>query len=75
MSLGESIPITSWFKITFIENNGMAYGSAYASARAVYDYSPVGKLLNDLSGEGNSSSGSNTMNNSGGFSNGSLDDL
>ena len=63
--------------ITILEDfyNGMAYGSAYASARAVYDYSPVGKLLNDLSGEGNSSSGSNTMNNSGGFSNGSLDDL
>ena len=29
MSLGESIPITSWFKITFIENNGMAYGMTF----------------------------------------------
>lgn len=26
MSLGESIEITSWFKIYFIENNGMAFG-------------------------------------------------
>ena len=29
MSLGESIPIASWFKITFIENNGMAYGMTF----------------------------------------------
>ena len=63
--------------ITILEDfyTGMAYGNAYASARAVYDYSPVGKLLNDLSGDGNSSSGSSTMNNSGGFTSGSLDDL
>lgn len=26
MSLGESIEITSWFKILFVENNGMAFG-------------------------------------------------
>ena len=26
MSLGESIDITSWFKILFVENNGMAFG-------------------------------------------------
>jgi signal peptidase II len=25
MSLGESITVTDWFRITFIENNGMAY--------------------------------------------------
>jgi signal peptidase II len=29
MSLGESIDITGWFKITFIENNGMAYGMSF----------------------------------------------
>ena len=29
MSLGESIDITSWFKIVFIENNGMAYGMTF----------------------------------------------
>ena len=26
MSLGESIDVTSWFKILFVENNGMAFG-------------------------------------------------
>ena len=26
MSIGESIRITNWFYIYFIENNGMAYG-------------------------------------------------
>lgn len=26
MSLGESIEVTSWFKILFVENNGMAFG-------------------------------------------------
>ncbi len=26
MSLGQSIEITSWFKILFVENNGMAFG-------------------------------------------------
>ena len=26
MTLGESIDITSWFKILFVENNGMAFG-------------------------------------------------
>lgn len=26
MTLGESIEITSWFKILFVENNGMAFG-------------------------------------------------
>ena len=26
MSLGESIDITPWFKILFVENNGMAFG-------------------------------------------------
>lgn len=29
MQLGESIDITGWFKITFIENNGMAYGMSF----------------------------------------------
>lgn len=29
MSLGESIHITSWFQILFIENNGMAYGMTF----------------------------------------------
>ena len=26
MSLGESIDVTPWFKILFVENNGMAFG-------------------------------------------------
>lgn len=26
MSIGESIEVTSWFKILFVENNGMAFG-------------------------------------------------
>lgn len=29
MHLGESIHITDWFYITFIENNGMAYGMSF----------------------------------------------
>jgi len=29
MSLGECFDITSWFKIAFIENNGMAYGVTF----------------------------------------------
>lgn len=29
MHLGECIDITSWFKILFIENNGMAYGMTF----------------------------------------------
>ena len=29
MSLGESIHITDWFYITFVENNGMAFGMAF----------------------------------------------
>lgn len=29
MSLGESIHITDWFYITFVENNGMAYGITF----------------------------------------------
>lgn len=29
MHLGECIDITSWFKILFIENNGMAYGMSF----------------------------------------------
>src|SRR5574344_272645 len=29
MSLGESLHITDWFYITFIENNGMAYGLTF----------------------------------------------
>ncbi len=29
MSLGESIRITDWFRILFIENNGMAYGMSF----------------------------------------------
>lgn len=29
MHLGETIDITSWFKILFIENNGMAYGMTF----------------------------------------------
>ena len=31
MTLDESIDITSWFKIHFIENNGMAYGMEFGS--------------------------------------------
>lgn len=26
MYLGECIPVTSWFEILFVENNGMAFG-------------------------------------------------
>ena len=29
MSLGESVHVTDWFYITFIENNGMAYGMTF----------------------------------------------
>jgi signal peptidase II len=29
MMLGESISITNWFKIAFVENNGMAYGMTF----------------------------------------------
>lgn len=29
MSLGESIRITDWFYINFIENNGMAWGMTF----------------------------------------------
>lgn len=29
MHLGESIRVTNWFYITFIENNGMAYGMSF----------------------------------------------
>ena len=29
MSLGESVHVTDWFCITFIENNGMAYGMTF----------------------------------------------
>lgn len=29
MSLGEALPITDWFYIEFIENNGMAYGMTF----------------------------------------------
>lgn len=31
MTLHETIPITTWFKICFIENNGMAYGMEIGS--------------------------------------------
>lgn len=31
MSLHEAIPVTDWFQITFIENNGMAYGMEFGS--------------------------------------------
>ena len=31
MSLGESVMVTNWFYITFIENNGMAYGMEIGS--------------------------------------------
>ena len=29
MSIGESLHITDWFQILFIENNGMAYGMTF----------------------------------------------
>ena len=29
MYLGESIHVTDWFYISFIENNGMAYGMTF----------------------------------------------
>ena len=29
--LGETVDVASWFKITFIENNGMAYGMELGS--------------------------------------------
>ena len=29
MTLGESIRITDWFYITFVENNGMAWGMTF----------------------------------------------
>ena len=35
MSLGESIRVTSWFYINFIENNGMAYGMQIGSKLAL----------------------------------------
>ena len=35
MSLGESIRITDWFYINFIENNGMAYGMQIGSKLAL----------------------------------------
>ena len=35
MFLGESIPITDWFKITFIENSGMAYGMTFFNKMAL----------------------------------------
>lgn len=31
MTLGEHIPITSWFHIAFVENNGMAFGISLGS--------------------------------------------
>ena len=31
MTLGEHIPITSWFQIAFVENNGMAFGMSIGS--------------------------------------------
>ncbi len=31
MMLGEHIPITSWFQIAFVENNGMAFGMSFGS--------------------------------------------
>ena len=31
MALGEHIPITSWFQIAFVENNGMAFGMSFGS--------------------------------------------
>ncbi len=31
MTLGEHIPVTSWFNIAFVENNGMAFGISLGS--------------------------------------------
>ena len=31
MTLGEHIPVTSWFQIAFVENNGMAFGMSIGS--------------------------------------------
>ena len=31
MSLGESVRVTNWFYITFIENNGMAWGMTFVN--------------------------------------------
>ena len=31
MTLGQHIPITSWFQIAFVENNGMAFGMSIGS--------------------------------------------
>jgi len=31
MMLGQHIPVTSWFEIAFVENNGMAFGMSFGS--------------------------------------------
>lgn len=31
MTLGESVRVTNWFYITFIENNGMAWGMTFVN--------------------------------------------
>jgi len=35
MTLGESVHITDWFQIVFIENNGMAYGMSFINKYAL----------------------------------------
>lgn len=35
MTLGESIHITDWFQLVFIENNGMAYGMSFINKYAL----------------------------------------
>ena len=37
MSLGESIRITDWFYINFIENNGMAWGMTFFNKMVLLD--------------------------------------